>query len=358
MSKTQTHGLRLALFSMIFLLILAGCGSNSTSGNGSGNRTSSNPVTLNLGYFPNLTHAVALVGVGNGTFKKDLGAGVNLQTKTFNAGPAEVQALLAGSIDVAFVGPSPAISGYTQSHNTALKVIAGASSAGVEFVVQANSKITSPADLANKKIADPQKGGTQDVALRTYLAQHGLKSSDNGGNVQIISTDNASILTLFKTGKIDGAWMPEPWATRLVVEGKGKVFLNESTLWPSGQFATTIVVVRQAFYNAHPDVVKLFLQADVETVQYIKSNTAQAEQIANAQIQQITGSATKAAELPLAFQDLQVTYDPLASTITEQANRSYALGFVKSQPNLSSFYDLGPLNSVLTAKGLATVATS
>jgi sulfonate transport system substrate-binding protein len=354
MKKIRTHGWRFVLFSMLFLFILAGCGSNSSSGNG----TSSNPVTLNLGYYPNLTHAVALVGVGNGTFKKDLGSSVNLQTKTFNAGPAEVQALLAGSIDIAFVGPSPAISGYTQSHNAALKVIAGASSAGVEFIVQANSKINGPADLANKKIADPQKGGTQDAALHYYLSQHGLKSSDDGGNVQIISTDNASILTLFKTGRIDGAWMPEPWATRLVVEGKGKVFLNESTLWPNNQFATTIVVVRQAFYNAHPDVVKHFLQADVDTVQYIKSNTAQAEQIANTQIQQITGSPMKANELAPAFEDLQITYDPLASTITEQANRSYALGFVRSKPDLTSFYDLGPLNSVLTSKGLATVATS
>jgi NitT/TauT family transport system substrate-binding protein len=352
MNKVHTHGLHLALFSIIFLLVLAGCGSTSSSGNGGGS------VTLNLGYFPNLTHAVALVGVGNGIFQKDLGPGVNLQKKTFNAGPAEIQALLAGSIDIGFVGPAPAISGYTQSHNTALQVIAGAASAGVEFVVQANSKINSPADLAGKKIADPQKGGTQDVALRTYLTQHGLKSSDNGGNVQIISTDNASILTLFETGRIDGAWMPEPWATRLVVEGKGKVFLNENTLWPNGQFATTVVVVRQAFYKAHPDVVKKFLQADVETVQFIKANATQAQQIANNQIKAITGSATKAAELPIAFADLQVTYDPLATTITEQASRSYSLGFVKTKPDLSSFYNLGPLNEVLTSQGLTTVATS
>lgn len=351
MKNIYTRGSRLALFSLVCLFILAGCGSNASS-SGSG------AVTLHLGYFPNLTHTVALVGVANGTFKKDLGSGVDLQTKTFNAGPAEVQALLAGSIDIAFVGPSPAISGYTQSHGTALKVIAGASSGGVEFVVQASSHINGPADLANKKIADPQKGGTQDVALRNYLSQHGLKSSDAGGNVQIISTDNASILSLFKTGRIDGAWMPEPWATRLVVEGKGKVFLNEGSLWPNNQFATTIVVARQAFYNAHPDLIKLFLQAEVETVQYIKDNSAQAQQIANAQIQQITGSPTKANELPLAFQDLQITYDPLVSTISEQASRSYALGFIRSQPDLSSFYNLGPLNAVLTSKGLATVATS
>lgn len=350
MKKVFAHGLRTVIFSSLFILILAGCGPNSS---GSGGQ-----VTLNLGYFPNLTHAVALVGVARGTFQQDLGSSVNLQKKTFNAGPAEIQALLAGSIDIGFVGPSPAISGYTQSHGSALRVIAGAASAGVLFVVQANEKINSPADLANKKLADPQKGGTQDVALRNYLQQNGLKSSDQGGNIQIISTDNASILTLFKTGKIDGAWMPEPWATRLLVEGKGKTFLNESTLWPGNQFATTIIVVRQAFYSAHPDIVKKFLQADVETVQYIQANPTDAAQLANTQIQNITGSAIKSDELSVAFKDLQITYDPLASSIAEQANRSYTLGFVKSKPDLTSFYNLGPLNDVLASKGLAAVAGS
>lgn len=333
-----------------FLLLVAGCGSSSTGGNGQ--------VTLNLGYFPNLTHTVALVGVGRGTFQQELGAKVALQTKTFNAGPAEIQALLAGSIDIAFVGPSPAINGYTQSHGSALRVISGASSGGVLFVVRSDENMNSPADLANKKIADPQKGGTQDVALRNYLQAHNLKSTDQGGNVQIISTDNASILNLFKEGRLDGAWVPEPWATRLLVEGKGKIFLNENSLWPGGQFATTIVVVRQAFYSAHPDVVKQFLQADIDTVEYIRSNQASAEQIANEQIKAITGSPVKSNELPLAFQDLQITYDPLVSTINQQANRSYALGFVSSKPDLTSFYNLGPLNEVLTSKGLATVATS
>lgn len=355
MNIFRSRRVHAVILSFILILTLAACGSNSSS---TGNGTKSNPVTLNLGYFANLTHSVALVGVGNNIFQKDLGQNVNLQEKTFNAGPAEIQALLAGSIDIAFVGPSPAISGYTQSHGSALKVIAGASSGGVEFVVQANENITSAADLANKKLADPQKGGTQDVALRTYLEQHNLKAADQGGNVQIVSTDNASILNLFKEDKVDGAWMPEPWATRLVIEGKGKVFLNEGTLWPQGQFATTIVVVRQAFYTAHPDVVKQFLAADVDTVQYIQNNAAAAAQIANNQIQKITGSATKSDELTQAFADVKLTYDPLASTISEQATRSYALGFVTSKPDLSQFFNLGPLNAVLSSKGLALVATT
>lgn len=337
---------------LLSLLLLAACGPNANSG------ASGGTVTLNLGYFANLTHAVALVGIGNGAFKKDLGAGVNLQARTFNAGPAEMQALLAGSIDIAFVGPAPAVNGYTQSHNAALKVIAGASSGGAQFVIQGNSTIASAADLANKKLATPQKGGTQDVALRNYLQQNGLNASDRGGNVQVVSTTNANILNLFKQGQIDGAWMPEPWATRLIVEGKGRAFINEKTLWPNEQFATTIIVVRQAFYDAHADLVKKFLESDINVVQSIKDNPTQAQQIANDQIKAITGSPVRADELPTAFADLEITYDPLASTITEQANRSFTLGFVTSKPDLTHFYNLGPLNEVLAAKGLATVATS
>ncbi len=355
MKRTHTSLVQTVILSFALILVLAACGSTSTS-TGAGTPTPAAPVTLNLGYFANLTHSVALVGVGDGIFKKDLPSNVTIKSTTFNAGPTEIQALLAGSIDIAFVGPSPAISGYTQSHGTALKVIAGASSAGVEFVVQSSEHITSASQLAGKKLADPQKGGTQDVALRNYLKENGLKPSDQGGNVQIVSTDNADILSLFKAGKIDGAWMPEPWSTRLVDEGKGTVFLNEKTLWPNGQFATTIVVVRQAFYAAHPDVVKAFLEGDVDTVEYIKNNPAQAATIANSEINKITGSPVKSNELTQAFDDVTLTYDPVASSITTQAQRSYALGFVTSNPDLSQFYNLAPLNAVLTAKGLPTVA--
>ncbi len=349
MKHLNVPGWRSALISLLFLLTLAGCTTSSGT-------TSDGKVIVNLGYFPNLTHAVAVVGVGNGTFQQVLGSKVQLQTKTFNAGPAEIQALLAGSIDIAFVGPSPAINGYVQSHGTALRIIAGASSGGASFVVQSNENITSAKDLAGKKLADPQLGGTQDVALRYYLQQNNLKTSDKGGNVQIVSTNNANVLNLFKEGKIDGAWMPEPWATRLAVEGHGKVLVDERTLWPGGQFATTNVVVREDFYKAHPDIVKTFLEADVETVQYIAAHTTDALTLMNNEIKRISGSAIQSNEIQPAFAALNVTYDPLASTISQQANRAYALGFLKSKPDLSGIFDLTPLNQILASKGLAAVS--
>jgi len=341
------------LFALVamFALVLAACVSQSSGSNGS------SPVTVNLGYFPNLTHAVALVGVARGTFQQALGSNARLATKTFNAGPAEIEALFAGDIDIGFVGPGPAINGYIKSNGQALRIIAGASSGGVLFVVRPGANISSPQDLSGKKLADPQVGGTQDIALRTYLQQHGLKPADKGGSVQIISTENATILSLFKQGKIDGAWVPEPWATRMVVEGHGKVFLDERSLWPNGQFTTTNIIVRTAFMKQHPDLVSKFLQADVETVQYIQNNTQSALALVNSQLKQITGKGIADNELTLAFSHLTITYDPLSSTINTQAQRSYTLGYLgSSNPNLSGLYNLGPLNQVLTSKGLATVS--
>src|SRR6266516_4304230 len=349
MKKLFAHSWRITAFFLLVVLALVGCGSQSSSNNG--------PVTVQLGYFPNLTHAVAVVGVDRGTFKSALGSNVKLETKTFNAGPALIEALFAGDIDIGYVGPNPAINGYVKSHGQALRIIAGAASGGALFVVRSDEHIQTPGDLANKKFASPQLGGTQDVALRYYLQQHGLKTVDKGGNVQILPTDNPNIFTLFKQGKIDGAWVPEPWATRLVVEGKGKVFLDERSLWPDGRFVTTNVVVRTAFLSQHPDIVNKFLQADVETTEYIQANPESAKSIVNGEIKRITGKALLSKELDQAFTNLNVTYDPLTSTMLQSADRAYALGFLgSSKPNLNGIYNLGPLNQVLTSKGLAKVA--
>ena len=338
---------------LLLAVTLAACGSASSTSDSGGQ------VSVRLGYFPNLTHAVALVGVARGTFKSALGSKVNLETKTFNAGPALVEALFANEIDIGYVGPSPAINGYVKSKGEALRIIAGASSGGALFIVRSQANIKSPQDLAGKKLATPQLGGTQDVALRYYLQQHGLQTTDKGGNVQIVPTDNANILTLFKTGKIDGAWVPEPWATRLIVEGKGQVFVDERSLWPKGLFVTTNVIVNKKFLDQHPDLVKKFLHAHVETVQYIQSDPTGAKSILNSEIQQITGKGIPTKELNLSFTNVNVTYDPLTSTLAQSANRAYALGFLgSSKPDLTGIYDLGLLNEVLASKGLAPVATS
>jgi NitT/TauT family transport system substrate-binding protein len=340
----------IALF-MVLAFALVACGSSGSGSNSNGS------LTVRLGYFPNLTHAVAIVGVARGTFQSELGSKVTIKPVTFNAGPAEIDALFANDIDIGFVGPSPAVNGFVKSHGEALRIIAGASSGGVLFVVRPGANIKTAQDLSGKKIADPQLGGTQDVDLRYYLQQNGLKPADKGGTVQIVPTDNSTILSLFKEGRIDGAWVPEPWATRLVVEGHGQIFLDERSLWPNGKFVTTDVIVNTKFLNAHPDIVNKFLQADVDTVNYIQSNPDNAKTIVNSEIKRITGQGLPSSEINQAFNNLDITYDPLTSTLEASADRAYGLGFLGSnKPDLNGIFYLGPLNQVLTSKGLATVA--
>ena len=340
---------RITTLVVLLALALVSCGTQGSDSNGQ--------LSVRLGYFPNLTHAVALVGVERGTFQNALGTHVTLEPKIFNAGPAEIEALFANEIDIGYVGPNPAINGYVKSHGEALRIIAGASSGGALFIVRPGANIKNPQDLSGKKIATPQLGGTQDVALRYYLQQHGLKTTDKGGTVQVLPTDNANILTLFKTGAIDGAWVPEPWATRLVVEGHGQVFVDERSLWSGGKFVTTEVIVSKKFLDQHPDLVSKFLQAHVDTVEYILSHPGDTQSIVNSVIKRITGKALASQELALAYTHLDITYDPLTGTLQESADRAYALGFLgQSKPDLNSIYFLGPLNQVLSSRGLATVA--
>jgi NitT/TauT family transport system substrate-binding protein len=357
-TSSQRYPRILTLFMLLTLttFLLAACGANSSSGDSGDNGSS---VTVHLGYFPNLTHAVALVGVARGTFQQALGPNVKLDTKTFNAGPSLIEALFAGDIDIGYVGPNPSINGYVKSKGAALRIIAGASSGGALFIVRPGANIHGPKDLNGKKIATPQLGGTQDVSLRHYLQQNGLKTTDKGGTVQVVPTDNAIIQTSFKQGSIDGAWVPEPWATRLIVEDQGQVLVDERTLWPNHSFTTTVVVASKKFLDQHPDLVEKFLQAHVETVQYINNNRAQAETQVNNQLKALTGKPLATPVIEGAFKNLDITYDPLAQSLFKAADDAYELGFLgTSKPDLSGIFDLTSLNKVLKAKNLSPVAAS
>lgn len=342
---------------LLFSLTLAACDNAGATKAPVGQ--SSAPVTVHLGYFPNITHAVALIGVAKGTFARALGNNQLDASKTFNAGPALMEALSAGDIDIGYVGPNPAINTYVKSHGDALRIIAGASSGGASFIVRPEANIKTASDLKGKKLATPQKGGTQDIALRHYLQTNNLKTSEEGGDVQILPTDNAVILSEFKQGQIDGAWVPEPWASRLVQEAKGTIFLDERSIWPNNKFISTVVVARKEFLDQHPDVVQKFLQAHVETVQYINSNLPDAEKTANEQLKKLTGKALSTKLIDGSFENLDITYDPLVSTLFKSADSAYALGFLgKSKPDLSSIFSIDQLNAVLSSKGLPKISAS
>ena len=350
-------GIRRAVVSLLpLMLLLVACSQNVPGAASSVASPTTAPVTVRLAYFPNLTHAAALVGTARGTFQQALGPQVTLDLKTFNAGPALIEALFAGEIDLGYIGPNPAINGYVKSKGAALRIIAGATSGGAALIVRTAANIKTPADLAGKKLATPQLGNTQDVALRYYLLDHGLKTVDQGGTVTLLPTQNPDILTLFQKGELDGAWVPEPWATRLIIEGQGQVLVDERDQWPNGQFVTTHVIVSTKFLNEHPDIVKAFLRGHVATVQYIKANPEETKRLVNQEIERITTKPLPTAVLDRAFTTMDVTYDPLASSLLVSADHAFALGFLgESKPDLTGIYALVPLNELLTAQGLGPI---
>jgi len=333
----------------ILTMVLVACAGPSSPPGG--------PVTLRVGYFPNITHSQALVGMARGDFIKALGPNVTLDVKIFNAGPSAIEAMFAGQLDLAYIGPNPAINGYVKSNGEALRVIAGATSGGAALIVRPAANIAKPEDLGGKKIASPQLGNTQDVALRAYLAAHGHKLTEKGGNTQVIPTDNPQILDLFKQGQIDGAWVPEPWASRLIVDGGGTLFLDERDLWPAtrGEFVTAHIIVSAKFLNEHPDLVKAWLRAHVEVTQWELANPDQARQISNDEIKRLTGKALPQEVINGAWSRMRVTYDPISPSLLKSAEDAYTAGFLKDKPDLAGIYDLALLNEALKEKGLPTV---
>jgi NitT/TauT family transport system substrate-binding protein len=313
-------------------------------------------VVVRVGCFPNITHPQALLGKSNGAFDRALGPAARIDWKLFNAGPAAMEALLAGALDITYIGPNPTINGYVRSHGEAVRIVAGATSGGAALVVRNDSGINRPEDFHGKKIASPQLGNTQDVALRGWLIAHGLKTIDKGGDVQIMPMANPDQLTMFLRKGIDAAWAPEPWASRLIREGNGRLYLDERQLWPKGQFVTAHVIVRTAFLREHPDVVKKFLAAHVELTDWINAHPADAKKALNDQVQKETGKALPTGLVDDAFSRMQVTYDPIRSSLFTSARSAFDAGFLGRQmPDLSGVYDLSVLNQVLKEKGKAMV---
>ncbi len=298
---------------------------------------------LSLGYFANVTHAGPVYGVASGIYAKELGT-TKLKTQTFNAGPAAVEALFAGAIDAAYLGPGPAVNAFLKSKGDVV-VVAGATSGGASLVVK--PEITDVSQLKGKKIADPQTGGTQDIALRTYLKGAGYtEDAQGGGDVTIVAQENAQSLDAFKSGDIDGAWVPEPWASRLVLEGKGTVLVDEKSLWPDGKFITTNLLVKRSYLTAHPDTVKALLTAQVEADKQINADPANAQVVVNAALKELTGKSLKPDVIARAFQQITVGEDPLAATLKTAAEHAFDTGLVK-KGDLTGIYDLTLLNEVL-----------
>lgn len=348
-SRSRTTLLLLSL-SAALLLLASRCVDES----GGGPRAIET-TTVRVAYLPNVTHLQPLVGMERGFFQQELGQ-VRIETRLFNAGPSVIEALLGGHVDIAYVGPSPAVNGYIQSQGRALRVIAGAVSGGASLVVRVGSGISSVADLSGKRIASPQLGNTQDIALRWFLAERDLKPKEQGGSVTVLPVRNPDILSLFLRKELDAAWVPEPWASRLVAEAGGLLLLDERDLWPGGQFAATVVVARTAFLVQNPELTAHWLQGHIRTTLWAQQHPLEAQQaIANA-IERLSRVRLSPDVIASAWSRMSPVTDPLTDSIVAASTRAHTLGYLKGDPGLGNLVELSALRRAEQA--LAQVATA
>jgi NitT/TauT family transport system substrate-binding protein len=333
-------------------LLLAGCSSSSSSSSGATSSATADsggsPVTVRLGFLTNITHASALVALKNGYFTKDMGSAGTVKPTAFASGTQETTALLAGQLDVAYVGPNPAINAWQKSNGTAIKVISGAADGGASLVVKKG--VTGAGELKGKTLATPSLGNTQDVALRYYLKQNGITTNATGGGDAFVkpTTPNSAAVLEFKSGQIAGGSEPAPYDVEMVQEG-GTVLLNETGV-------TTIMVVTQSFLSAHPAVVADLLKAQIQANDYIKSDPATAQTDANAELGSFTGKPLKASVVAAAWKEITFTNDPDESSLTTDASQAVSLGLLKPV-NLKGIFDLDPLNKALAAAGESQVSS-
>ena len=348
---------------------------------------------LRLGYFPNLNHAQAIIGLANGDFQKALseysnksgeeGEDISIKEYVFSAGPSVIEALFAGQIDVAYIGPIPAINGYLVSNGERIRIISGSASGGAVFVVRNDSGIHSTSDFGEKKFASPGLGNTQDMALRKYLVQNGYETVENGGNVTVVPVKPSDILTLMLKKEIDGAWVPEPWGARLIAETNAKIFLDERDLWPpDGKFVTTNIIVRSNYLRNNPEVVKKLISTHIDetiwindTLKNLRKDISGDSGIENDQtkedrndggveafiysfnggLKRITGNTVPEDELRDALKRLEFTFDPIEQSLFSMADDAYELGLIGrgDKSDLTNIYELELLKHVLKEKNLS-----
>jgi len=338
---------RIGVLAIVGSLLCAGAGPLTACASGA--RGTDSQATLRLGYLPNVTHAPALAGIATDAFADSLPGGADLRTSAFDAGPAVVEALFAQQVDAAFIGANPAINAYVRSHGDAVAIVAGATSGGASLVVR--PEVTSPNDLKGMRLATPQIGSTQDIALRSWLRGQGLDSDTHGGGeVSLVPQQNSQTLDAFRQGRIDGAWVPEPWATRLVRQGGGSVLLDEHDIWPGGRWATTLLVVRRAYLRENPDAVKALIRGLVEVIDRLELDPAAARAIVNDQIAAVTGKRIDDEVLDESWRNLEFTVDPIPSSIHTAADNAVATGLLDTA-DIEGIFELKPLNEVLAEAG-------
>ena len=316
----KTQSILAAGIAGIIILSVLGIALNSSN--------SSNENKLRIAYFPNIGHSIPIVGMEKEFFQTSVGNSTLIETRVFDSGPQAIESLFANSVDLAYVGPGPAINGFLNSENHNVKILAGAASGGASFIVHPESEITSASDFAGKKIATPQIGNTQDVSLRHYLSENGLKPAEKGGSVVIYNIPNPDIYTLFVKGDIDGAWIAEPWATILETELNGKRLFHEEELWPNQEFASVLLIANANYVKENPTVIANLLDSHRDTVTWINQNPIETRIIFNDFLNSHLGQPLSDDVVDIALSNLVITDDPLPDSVHSFAEKADALGYL------------------------------
>lgn len=283
---------------------------------------------IRIAYFPNVGHAIPIVGMENNFFKDVIGNTTVIETRVFDSGPQAIESLFAGSVDLAYVGPGPAINGYLNSEDHSIRILSGAASGGTSFVVHPESDIESIQDFDGRRIAAPQLGNTQDVSLRHALAEHGLRPAEKGGSVVVYNIANPDIYTLFAKGEIDGAWVAEPWATILVLDLGGQRLFQEEDLWPNGEFASVLLVGDVRYVVNNEQTVSNMLDAHHETAMWINENPVEAATVFNGFLDSYLGQSLPEDVVEMALSNIMITADPIHESVHVFAQRADALGYL------------------------------
>ncbi len=320
----------------ILLLAAGGC-----SGGRRDTPASSGAVILRVGHFPNITHAQALVArhlsrQGKGWFEQRLGPGVTIEWFVYNAGPSAMEAIFTDALDITYVGPNPALNAYIKSKGEEIRIIAGAARGGSALVVHDDSGIQAPADFRGRRIATPQLGNTQDVACRAWLASHGFKVTQLGGDVLVVPTANADQLQLFQTRNVDAVWTVEPWVSRLELEAGGRIFLEEP------EAITTVLVARHAILGERADLVKRFIAAHAGLTSWIGAHAEEARAMMAAELKEETLRAVAPELLERALGRITLTSEISLESLVSFVNAARTAGFLEAEVDLSRLLATSP----------------
>ncbi len=296
-------------------------------------------TVLRVGHFPNITHAQGLIASqlsreGKGWFESRLGGDVKIEWFVYNAGPSAMEAIAAGSIDLTYVGPNPALNLYSKAQGEEVRIIAGSANGGAALVVQGDGRLSKPADFRGKAIATPQLGNTQDVACRAWLIKQGYRITQLGGDVKVLPTANPDQLALFTAGQLDGVWTVEPWVSRLELEAKGKVFLEQK------DSITTVLVSSVKLLAEKRELVKKFAAAHAELTEWINKNPAEAKRLANAALKEITKREMPAELIEKAWPRLTFTAEIKREDLAASVAEAQSVGFLKGAPDLGRLVEI------------------